>query len=236
MLLWEMVFEADQEHDLADLEHAVEVWINKQPWGGLQQDQPERFVLEWKLAVWALRSLVRRLKGRRPRHRGWEGGKEDEAADEVAATYIRMLRPTPVGTPYKPGRDRPQTERPWTARTFRGVKLLPSWEPDPAGHPGFIASADLPRVWTADSGHFLWQAGGAIFWQLVFLSLLGEDSPRFCEGCGRWIGDGRTPKGRTSRLRFCGSCRVRAHMREKTPAERRAIWRRNDRRRFGKGE
>jgi hypothetical protein len=80
---------------------------------------------------------------------------------------------------------------------------------------------------------YFWMDDGDVFWQLVFYSLAGEDSPTYCEGCGRWIGDGRTPTGRVMKQRLCSSCRHRKWKSKQPKKSLREMWKRLYHRRYG---
>ena len=81
-----------------------------------------------------------------------------------------------------------------SAATFRGVRLLPTYalpDPLPLGPPGGRVIHRVAFEWQPRPGgedvegqlHF-WREGGAVFWQIVFQSLLADSGPAICQACG----------------------------------------------------
>jgi hypothetical protein len=174
-------------------------------------------------------------------------------ADVVALRYVDMIQWTVCTSRAVPNSrnmtvpvdwycDAPM-DAPLTARTFRGILPLPTCRavyPDPtnpcwAEYPVRIA-VDVHPDQPKEAQRYFWRDDGDVFWQYLFHSLLGADAPRYCEGCGCWLSAGRTPTGKTMRQRLCSTCRGKLHLKKLSPAQRKAMWRKQFKKRYGKKE
>lgn len=222
MRLWEYLLAEDQRIDLST-PGAAAAWLRRQPWG-IRADAATA-PANWTRDLLALRSLAGRLKGRRLRRRAPAGLENDVAADRIAFHYLGLMHTCVVLSP--PGGV-------LSAATFRGVSLLPTYalpaplSLDPSGERVIhrVAFEWQPRPSGEDVEgqlHF-WREDGAVFWQIVFQSLLADSGPAICQACGAALGN-ETPTGRPKKQRLCGRCRWQAWRRGRSPQEMRQRWR-----------
>jgi hypothetical protein len=211
--LWEYVLGEDQRNDLSDLDSAQD-WIRAQPWGVFWRPTwwTPRARENWGRNLLALRSLARRLKGRRLRHPAPKGEDHDREADAVAFGYLGLMHPSVHVKDESPGV--------LTASNFLGVRLSPT-----------VVLDGRRTAFFEDPAHF-WFNDFDFFWQVVFHSLLVGSGPATCQECGALLGD-TTPKNRPKKQRLCDRCRWR-RWRKKQPAEKmRARWRDDYKKRTG---
>jgi hypothetical protein len=222
--LWQFILAADNRLDLAKLDKARE-WLFSLPWWPTSAGKPtdanwtERAQRNWQENLVNLRSLVRRLKGERAKHEvplpadPWTVYLHDETADQALGRYLDMLR-------VQVGREQVRVAeghapQAMSRKTYRGMVIMPtvadlrgerSCQPH---HPAFYPANDFDY-----------------FWQCVFFSLVHDDTPVFCEGCGRKIGDGLTRKGRVMRQKLCSSCRHQKWKQKQSKKTLREMWKR----------
>ena len=222
MQLWQYLLAEDQRIDLST-PGAAAAWLRSQPWG--LRAETASAPTHWTRDLLALRSLARRLTGRRPRRRAPAGLEDDAAADLIAFHYLGLMHTCVVLSP--PGGV-------LSAATFRGVRLLPTYAlaaPLSLGPSGErviqrIAFGWQPRPSGEDvEGQlYFWREDGAVFWQIVFQSLLTDSGPAICQACGAALGN-ETPTGRPKKQRQCGPCRWQAWRSRQSRQAMRQRWR-----------
>jgi hypothetical protein len=235
--LWEFVLRADQRHDLSIPPVALG-WLHTLPWGYPGQ-WADRTGATFARNVLALRSLARRLKGKHLRRPAPVGEDFDLAADRILFHYLGMLNLRLMGGPGGV----------LSAKGFRGLKPWPTFtltEPMKQDTEGknVIHRSPVPIELSTETDRigpqvqlFFWNLGtdAEVFWQWLFYSLVGEDSPTYCQGCGGWLNDGTTKTGRPSKQRLCSTCRHRQWKGNQTKSTLRKMWRRLSRSRSKKG-
>jgi hypothetical protein len=234
MQLWDYLLVEDQRLDLSNPDTATE-WLQGQPWGirGDAAAAPPN----WTRNLLALRNLARRLK---PQHNRWspDGLENDLFADAILRDYLGLMRPSLV---LAAAPDTPPSSL-LTARTFRGLQLLPTFAlhtPLPLDSSGTRTVDRLSVEWRPNHcggdacGHlFIWRDDGAVFWQVVFHSLVADSGPAICQTCGALLGDS-TPTGRKKKQAHCARCRWRAWSKKQSASSKRAKWRADYAKRMG---
>jgi hypothetical protein len=228
MRLWQYLLAEDKRIDLSTPEAAA-AWLCSQPWG--LRAETASAPTHWTRDLLALRSLARRLRGRRPRRRAPAAPEDDAAADRIAFHYLGLMHTCVVLSP--PGGV-------LSAATFRGVSLLPTYALDDALSLGPSGECVIQRVafeWQPrPSGEDVegqlnfWREDGAVFWQIVFHSLLTDSGLAICQTCGAALGN-ETPTGRPKKQRQCGPCRWQAWRRRQPPQAMRQRWRDDEKKR-----
>jgi hypothetical protein len=217
MLLWRFVLEADRKLDLAHPVRAT-AWLRAQWWGTTE------LPAGWAHNVLALRSLARRLKGRRGTRSVPTGDENEALADRTAYGYLRWMRLSVIQR--RPG-------GPLSAVNFLGIKALPTYPLPPGGLPlGAESKSILARMsfeWDETDTQAMvrdvfWRDDGSVFWQIVFFGVLTDSGAAVCTLCGRGLGE-RTPKGQAKRQVTCRPCKQRRYWESKPLEEKRARWR-----------
>lgn len=178
MQLWRFVLDADNERDLANPDTAFDWFTGQTAWIPPGVALPARGLFvhpEWRLLVWSLRSLARRLKGARPKRETPSSPEMIEQADLTFRRFLGYLRLDVAA-------DGPE---PLTRKTF----VFRVW---PTTTGGEIATSRYPF------------RDLKTFWQVVFYSLVAESFEPVCESCGRPLGQTKTGRvSRRGKCRPC---------------------------------
>jgi hypothetical protein len=222
MEFWAYVLGADQREDLASPE-AGRAWLTRQRWYAPTTHGEwwtARAAEGWVGNVHTLRSLAKRLKGRRLRHPSIATDLQADVRLHQAVSLFRVtIDRQPAGGPTL------------SRHNYRGLVIGPSVstgfpaDPERSNMGGGGRRAEPqpppPQFWLDDC---------ELFWQLVFHSLLTEGGPACCEACGEVLGD-TTPTGRPLRRRHCARCRNKVWWAKQPQERKRAKWRADEQKR-----
>jgi hypothetical protein len=214
MELWEYLLAADRRSDLSE-PAAAWAWIQTQPWGSATEGGrwTDRAKAEWRPNLLALRGIARRLQRKRPRRLT-----EDQVAalrdeDWVAYRYIRLMHPCALhpdgGSAVLFG------------DAYLGFRLMPT-------RPVVGSAALMGRESLDGTPEEYWIDDWAVFWQVVFHSLLQDGGPAVCQTCGAFLGR-QTKTGRHKKQRQCGKCRWRKWRAKQPKKKMREKWKQDKR-------
>jgi hypothetical protein len=229
MHLYEYVLEADDRLDLAVVEVAL-AWLRDLPigqWAG--PPESGRLPLElsaavlrrsdWSQNMFALRSVVHRMKGRRSRRPYPRSDLDLRQADLRFRYYVGKLQ---VGDDAPIEQDPRAARRCWKHRLPMRAVIGPQtgfhWMPtlpmaDETGKllPGLRVPIDLKELLGAGRGFapaLVLDNGPDFFWQSVYLTILaGDMAPPLCELCGQFLKPSKT--GLRSRRERCPRCNLK---------------------------
>jgi hypothetical protein len=232
MRLCDFVLAADDSLDLADPASATR-WLQERPWwvhAGLDADEGTRpvcpFLSEagrrrWRLCVWTLRSMARRLGRRKVRREAPSDAAALYAMDELFKDHLERMR-LAVVTREPPRRKQSLAGADaLNAATFAGVTLGPTWEgPNGERHP-----VPLPLV-----DRYLHDLD--VFWQCTFYSLVMTAALPVCSECGRPL-EATSPTGRPTRQQVCDACRWKRWRRKQSTRKMRSKWKEDKRNQRG---
>jgi hypothetical protein len=206
MRLWEFVIQADDDLDLANPAKG-EKWFRASapatPLGAMpvpdDREQWPRWSTqegrEWREAIIALRSIVRRTTTVRPRRPAPTGVWQEREADKLWHEYLLELSPQIVNTSWKvPGR----------SRLSLGRHVEVHLRPTMVAHPVYSLNPGKREYLSQSFG----RGHVGVFLSIVFGSLVQLTQPPVCKDCGVLF-DTVTPRGRLVRRTICRRCTER---------------------------